>query len=294
MNRRGFTLIELLVVIAIIAVLIALLVPAVQKVREAAARTQTVNNLKQCSLALHSFNDTFKKLPPSASAIGYAGVGVPTSLVATTHVHLLPFIEQFNLYKQYVALGGSTGASSPGGTAFPAAVVPPFLSPQDPSLEADNAISNVLANLRVFDKLGVEQGTSAYAMFFTPLGIGSSAIPKTFSDGTSNTIVFTTGYRKTSVMRYFDTTCVPTGGGPFFGATDLTAPASVAGGKYCIFQIQPPIISAQDRIPQAMSSSGISVGLADGSVRQVATTIDPLTWAKACQPNDGQPLPSDW
>ncbi len=93
LRRRGFTLIELLVVIAIIGILVALLLPAVQRVREAAARTQCLNNLKQIGLALHHCHDTEKAFPAAAV---YAGQANSWSI----HARLLPYIEQDTLYRQ--------------------------------------------------------------------------------------------------------------------------------------------------------------------------------------------------
>lgn len=96
-HRRGFTLIELLVTIAIIAVLIALLLPAVQQAREAARRTQCSNHLKQIGLALHNYESQFGRFPTSTAALPTQ----PAIQQTATFTRILPFLEQANLYQQY-------------------------------------------------------------------------------------------------------------------------------------------------------------------------------------------------
>jgi prepilin-type N-terminal cleavage/methylation domain-containing protein len=333
MKRRGFTLIELLVVIAIIAILIALLVPAVQKVREAAARTQTNNNLKQLSLANHSCNDVFKKLPPGlgsfgqVQAMGIPGVGSQWSGWFTVHMHLLPYIEQDNLYKMTMpALNGGQGVDP----SLVSNAIKPFIAPQDASQTNDGTwAQNFLANLRVYADYFSQNPqlqnnpqsvptagwianpttitfTPPLPMIPQPAYYGSAAIPRTFSDGTSNTLSFVTGYMNCppqSFQRYYFNQYTFFGNAQMSGSaadnkntpcnSQAPLPAGVAGGG-CIFQTQPLPVNCDAGLPQAMSVNGISVGLFDGSVRMVNNSITPTTWARAAQPNDGMVLGTDW
>jgi prepilin-type N-terminal cleavage/methylation domain-containing protein/prepilin-type processing-associated H-X9-DG protein len=119
-RKAGFTLIELLVVIAIIAILIGLLLPAVQKVREAAARMSCSNNLKQFAIALHSYHDARGTLPPGRDSDSFS-----------THAYILPYIEQTNIYNE-INFTINCNINSPGVNAAPmAAPIKSFRCPSD-------------------------------------------------------------------------------------------------------------------------------------------------------------------
>jgi prepilin-type N-terminal cleavage/methylation domain-containing protein/prepilin-type processing-associated H-X9-DG protein len=211
MRRQGFTLIELLVVIAIIAILIGLLVPAVQKVRDSAARAQCQNNLKQIGLATHAYHDTYKRFPsgvnlpvstqsgavfPSNFLVTSGKIGQPpvTGQFISWAEAILPFIEQRNLQKNLNLFQREyANCNGPGSTG--AQVVEIFLCPSD---NLDQEVSTYTTGGVTYyfgmNSYGANGGTRSWyitsmttdGMFYINSKIRMSGV----RDGTSNTFLF--------------------------------------------------------------------------------------------------------
>jgi prepilin-type N-terminal cleavage/methylation domain-containing protein len=292
--RKGFTLIELLVVIAIIAILIALLVAAVQKVREAANRTQCINNLKQIGLAMHAFHDTKKHFPQGGGDPGGENPAKRTFYFSWPF-HILPFIDQEPLYALApvndmtditTMANGATILRKLDTTTIPAYYCPARRMVQ---LYHGDAITDYGGNAGVtgFD------GVIVYNNSPNAVRIHINMI----TDGTSNTLM--AGERRINLATMAsgsdcydnepavrpaydcDTIrrAVPLGGSWMTPARDIMDAANTdyfCASGYCQFGASHP-----------MGMMGL---LADGSVRSISYSVNATTFKNLCVRNDGHPV----
>jgi prepilin-type N-terminal cleavage/methylation domain-containing protein len=289
LSRRwqAFTLIELLVVIAIIAILIALLVPAVQKVREAAARTQCINNVKQITLATIHSADTFNhNLPPGVGlypTTTYTWVGADNNGDGGLLFHILRFVEQEPLYKASLGTDGRNGnrpTYNQWNGTIQAAQLPLYQCPSDPT--------------RLVNANGWQNAYTSYAyngQIFRhnyQWGVALTRYPAQIPDGTSNTAFFTDGLRFCQTGNYNERYW-PDWGGTTYSSDlgDPTGPAALPqpNGTFTVTPLNGNLYARCDSGRAASPHSGvIVVGMGDGSVQSASLGISGDVWWAAWTP----------
>jgi hypothetical protein len=284
-KRSGFNAIELVVVVVIVFILLGLVLVVLKIQRQnrdiGDNEAVTANRLKGLALACHKVNHVFKRLPPAFDQ--YGQIKFPASV----HVHLLPYIGGDDLYKMLLKHKDDG--------QLPKNVVQQYNSLEDYTQTRDDGFQNFAANLRVFSDKGIATRFDANLPALAGVEPGKASIPGSFPDGTSNTILFTTklGYCQDGGSRYV--AAPDSKFAAFFGQNAAMTTATPADPR-STFQLRPLANECliTPLLAQSMSNRGISVALADGSVRFINPNISPRTWNLALQPNDGVQLGDDW